>query len=91
MSDKKRRRINDSSAQAANKVELVETVQNPNNQEEVKVEMYNDIGQLIFQEVSVITDAGVEYSAEELGLSIGMYTVKVFIGDVSKAIKIVKD
>ena len=38
MSDKKRRRINDSSAQAANKVELVETVQNPNNQEEVKVE-----------------------------------------------------
>ena len=38
MSDKKRRRINDSSAQAANKVELVETVQNPNNQEEVKIE-----------------------------------------------------
>ena len=65
-------------------------VSNP-EQEEVKVEMYNDIGQLIFQEVSVITDAGVEYSAEELGLSIGMYTVKVFIGDVSKAIKIVKD
>jgi len=37
MSDKKRRRIN-SSAPEANTVELVQTVQNPNNQEEVKIE-----------------------------------------------------
>jgi len=60
-------------------------------QEEVKVEMYNDIGQLIFQEVSVITDAGIEYSAKELGLSIGMYTMKVFVGEESRAIRVVKD
>ena len=53
--------------------------------------MYNDIGQLIFQEVKVINEAGVEYSAEEMGLSIGMYTVKVYVGNVNKVIKIVKD
>jgi len=65
-------------------------VSNP-DLEEVTVEMYNDIGQLIFQEVKVINEAGVEYSAEEMGLSIGMYTVKVYVGNVNKAIKIVKD
>ena len=65
-------------------------VSNP-DLEEVTVEMYNDIGQLIFQEVKVINEAGVEYSAEEIGLSIGMYTVKVYVGNVNKVIKIVKD
>jgi len=58
---------------------------------DVTVEMYNDIGQLIFQEVKMINEAGVEYSAEELGLSIGLYTVKVYVGTENKAIKIVKD
>jgi hypothetical protein len=65
-------------------------VSNP-DQEEVTVEMFNDIGQLIFQEARAINETGVEYSAEELGLSIGMYTVKVYVGNVNKAIKIVKD
>jgi hypothetical protein len=65
-------------------------VSNP-NQEEVTVEIFNDIGQLIFQEVRVINETGVVYSAEELGLSIGLYTVKVYVGSDEKAIKIVKD
>ena len=65
-------------------------VSNP-NQEEVTVEMFNDIGQLIFQEVRVINETGIVYSAEELGLSIGLYTVKVYVGSDEKAIKIVKD
>ena len=65
-------------------------VSNP-NQEEVTVEMFNDIGQLIFQEVRVINETGIVYSAEELGLSIGLYTVKVYVGSDENAIKIVKD
>jgi hypothetical protein len=59
--------------------------------EEVTVEMFNELGQLIFQEIRVISGAGIKYSAEALGLSIGMYTVKVFVGQESRAIKIVKD
>lgn len=65
-------------------------VANP-DQEEVTVEMFNDIGQLIFQEVRVINETGVVYSAEDLGLAIGLYTVKVYVGSDEKAIKIVKD
>ena len=65
-------------------------VSNP-DLEEVTVEIYNDIGQLIFQEAKVINEAGVLYSAEEIGLSIGMYTVKVYVGNLNKVIKVVKD
>jgi len=65
-------------------------VENP-DKVDVTVEMYNDIGQLIFQEVKMINEAGEEYSAQDLGMSIGMYTVKVYVGNVNKAIKIVKD
>lgn len=65
-------------------------VSNP-DLEQVTVEIYNDIGQLIFQESKVINEAGVEYSAEQIGLSIGMYTVKVYVGNDNKVIKIVKD
>ena len=65
-------------------------VSNP-DLEEVTVEIYNDIGQLIFQEAKVINEAGVLYSVEEIGLSIGMYTVKVYVGNLNKVIKVVKD
>ena len=65
-------------------------VSNP-DLEEVTVEIYNDIGQLIFQEAKVINEAGALYSAEEIGLSIGMYTVKVYVGNLNKIIKVVKD
>jgi len=58
---------------------------------EVTIEIYNDIGQLIFQEEGIFNAAGVEYSSKELGLSIGIYTIKVYVGDNIRSIKIVKN
>jgi hypothetical protein len=58
---------------------------------EVAIEIYNDIGQLIFQDEGIFNAAGVEYSSKELGLSIGIYTIKVYVGDNIRSIKIVKD
>ena len=55
------------------------------------VEIYNDIGQLIFQEEGIFNAAGVEYSSKELGLSIGIYTIKVYVGDNIRSIKVVKN
>ncbi len=64
-------------------------VKNP-GQNDVVVNLYNDLGQLILTESHHVDEyKDIQYSATELGISTGVYTFRATVGEQSVSLKVV--